>query len=162
MTTPSYVDNTAVGGTTYFYAVTAVDASDQRFGMLRTRPPRRRPPRWARPSTSMARNDYVTFGDGAGLNVTTFTIETWFRRDGAGVGISTGTGGIATAIPLVTKGAQQAETPANVNMNWFLGIDATSGVLVADFEDNANGGNHPVSGVTAVDQQRLAPRGGRL
>ena len=35
-------------------------------------------------------------------------------------------------------------------MNYFLGIDAASGVLVADFEDTANGGNHPVTGTTAV------------
>ena len=33
-------------------------------------------------------------------------------------------------------------------MNYFLGIDAASGVLVADFEDTANGTNHPVSGTT--------------
>ena len=31
-------------------------------------------------------------------------------------------------------------------MNYFLGIDATTGVLVADFEDTATGGNHPVAG----------------
>src|SRR3954463_4615998 len=35
-------------------------------------------------------------------------------------------------------------------MNYFLGIDATSGVLVGDFEDTAGGVNHPVSGTTAV------------
>ncbi len=72
-------------------------------------------------------NDYVTFGNAAGLNVTTFTIETWFKREGAGVATTTGGGGIASAIPLVAKGAQQAETPLNINMNWFLGIDAAHG-----------------------------------
>ena len=35
-------------------------------------------------------------------------------------------------------------------MNYFLGIDATTGVLVADFEDTATGGNHPVAGTTAI------------
>ena len=35
-------------------------------------------------------------------------------------------------------------------MNYFLGIDASTGTLVADFEDTANGGNHPVTGTTAV------------
>ena len=35
-------------------------------------------------------------------------------------------------------------------MNWFLGIDATTGVLVADFEDTATGLNHPVTGITAI------------
>ncbi len=81
--------------------------------------------------------------------MTTFTLETWFKRTGAGVGVSTGTGGIASAIPLITKGGAEAETPANVNMNYFLGIDATSGKLVADFEEPA-GPNHPVSGTAVV------------
>ena len=35
-------------------------------------------------------------------------------------------------------------------MDWFLGIDATSGQLVADFEDSANGANHPVTGNAVV------------
>ena len=39
-------------------------------------------------------------------------------------------------------------------MDYFLGIDVSSGVLVADFEDTANGTNHPVSGTHAGDQQR--------
>ena len=53
----------------------------------------------------------MTFGAAAGLGATSFTLETWFRRTGAGVGITTGTGGIASAIPLVTKGGAEAETP---------------------------------------------------
>ena len=64
-----------------------------------------------------------------------FTLELWFKRTGAGVGTSTGTGGLASAIPLITKGRAEAETPANLNMNYFLGIDAASGTLVADFEE---------------------------
>ncbi len=147
--TPSYADTTAVGGTTYFYAVTAVDESDNASS-----PSNEGTATPTVPTGSAidfdGSNDIVTFGNAAGLNVTTFTIETWFRRDGAGVGTTTGSGGIASAIPLVAKGAQQAETPLNINMNWFLGIDAGSGVLVADFEDNATGLNHPVSGVTPV------------
>src|SRR4029079_11320970 len=92
---------------------------------------------------------YVTFGTAAPLGAANFTLETWFRRTGAGVGVTTGTGGIASAIPLVTQGGAEQETPANVNMNWFLGLDASSGVLVADFEE-ASGPNHPVSGTTVV------------
>ena len=42
------------------------------------------------------------------LGAATFTVETWFRRDGAGVSTSTGTGGI-DAIPLVTKGRAEGE-----------------------------------------------------
>ena len=95
-------------------------------------------------------SQYITFGAAPGLNATTYTLELWFNRTGAGVGTSTGTGGIASAIPLLTKGRAEAETPANLNMDWFLGIDATSGQLVADFEDNATGANHPVTGTAVV------------
>src|SRR5207253_3624646 len=94
-------------------------------------------------------NDYVTFGPAAGLGTATFTVETWFKREGAGVGTSTGSGGIADAIPLVTKG--RAETDgSNVDMNYFLGIRLSDGVLVGDFEDTATGANHPVAGVTSI------------
>jgi hypothetical protein len=35
-------------------------------------------------------------------------------------------------------------------MNYFLGIDTVTNTLVADFEDTTNGGNHPVTGITAI------------
>ncbi|MFL5750463.1 MAG: LamG-like jellyroll fold domain-containing protein, partial [Chloroflexota bacterium] len=95
-------------------------------------------------------NDYVTFGAAPGLDASTLTIETWFRWTGGGTGTSTGSGGVANAIPLVTKGRAEQETPATVNMNYFLGIDAAAGVLVGDFEDSADGTNHPVTGTTTV------------
>ena len=68
----------------------------------------------------------MTFGAASALGATAFTLECWFRRDGAGVTVSTGTGGI-TAVPLVTKGRGEAESPANLNMNYFLGIDGSTG-----------------------------------
>src|SRR5512133_2975168 len=97
---------------------------------------------------------YVTFGAAPGLGASQFTLETWFKRTGAGVGTSTGSGGIASAIPLITKGRAEAEG-SNVDMNYFLGIDATSGKLVADFEEGPGGTgplglNHPISGGTVV------------
>jgi hypothetical protein len=96
---------------------------------------------------------YVTFGPAPALGAAQFTLETWFNRSGAGVGTSTGNGGIASAIPLVTKGRAEAEA-SNVDMNYFLGIDASSGKLVADFEEGAGqptpGLNHPVSGNTVI------------
>ena len=83
----------------------------------------------------------------------TFTVEMWFKRTGAGVGTSTGTGGLANAIPLITKGRAEAETAA-ADINYFLGIDATSGKLVADFEEGQSGStpsaNHPITGTTAI------------
>src|SRR6266487_6192624 len=64
-------------------------------------------------------SQYVTFGAAPGLGTSTFTLETWFKRTGAGVGTTTGSGGV-TAIPLVTKGRAEAEG-SNVDMNYFLG-----------------------------------------
>ena len=69
-----------------------------------------------RRSTSRARTATSTFGDRRrSWTCAQFTIETWFRRDGAGVTANTGTGGV-TAIPLVTKGVGEAEA-SNVDMN---------------------------------------------
>ncbi|PYR58404.1 MAG: hypothetical protein DMF91_17310, partial [Acidobacteria bacterium] len=97
-------------------------------------------------------NSYVTFGAAPGLGAATFTIEAWFRRDGNGVATSTGSGG-ATAVPLVTKGRSESDG-SNVDMNYFLGITNSTGVLVADFEEGAGapspGLNHPISGVTPI------------
>jgi hypothetical protein len=57
---------------------------------------------------------------------------------------------------LITKGRSQSESAA-ADINYFLGINATTGALVADFEEaqTAAGGvtpgtNHPVSGTTAI------------
>ena len=88
---------------------------------------------------------YVTFGDPAKLDLATFTIETWFKRTGAGVAGTTGTGGIPTFIPLVTHGGPQGDG-SNIDANWLLGINDTGDVLAADFEDTATGLNHPISG----------------
>jgi hypothetical protein len=93
-------------------------------------------------------NDHVTFGPAATLGASTFTVECWFRREGAGVVTTTGTGGLTNAIPLVSKGRGEAETPANLNMNYFLGI-RSDGVIAGDFEEGS-GPNHPIAGVTPI------------
>ena len=93
-------------------------------------------------------NDYVTFGNPPAIGLSTFTLELWFRRDGAGVTTSTGTGGV-TAVPLVTKGRAEVDG-SNKDMNYFLGLQGTNRVLVADFEDMASGANHPVIGKTCI------------
>jgi hypothetical protein len=153
VTTTSFIDNTVTGGTQYFYAVRAVDASGNPSAASNEAPATPTVPSGAAIDFD-GTNDHVTFGSAPSLGVQNFTIETWFRRDGAGVATSTGTGGLASAIPLVTKGRGEAESPANLNMNYFLGIDASSGVLVADFEEAAGGTqlglNHPVAGTTVV------------
>src|SRR3989442_9064064 len=99
-----------------------------------------------------ATNDYVSMGAAPGLNSATFTIETWFKKDGVGVTTSTGTGGLATAVPLVTKGRAEAEG-SNVDMNYFLGLNGN--FLAADFEEGVSVGgmpglNHPLTGVIPI------------
>ena len=93
-------------------------------------------------------DDRVTFGPAPALGAATFTIETWFRRDGPGSTATTGSGGIV-AVPLVTKGMAETEGD-NRDTNYFLGIDGKRRVLAADFEDTVNGGNHPAYGVTPI------------
>lgn len=93
-------------------------------------------------------NDYVTFGNPSAIGLSTFTLELWFRRDGAGGATSTGTGGV-TAEPLVAKGRAEVDGN-NRDMNYFLGIQGTSRVLVADFEDMASGANHRIVGKTCI------------
>ena len=93
-------------------------------------------------------DQYVRFGQASGLGASHFTIELWFKRTGAGVGTSSGSGGV-TAILLLTKGRAEADG-SNVDMNYFLGIDPASGVLTADFEDLATGANHPVVGTNEI------------
>ena len=94
-------------------------------------------------------NAFVTLGPAPGLGASRFTIETWFRRDGAGVATNTGSGGVI-AIPLVTKGMADVDDVNNRDMNYFLGIRQSDNVLVADFEDTATAGNHVVAGTTAI------------
>ena len=96
-------------------------------------------------------NDYVTFGPATStLGAAQFTLETWFKRTGAGATTATsgGTGGI-TAVPLIAKGGSESDSPANINMNYFLGIDG-SNHLAADFEDTASGANHGFAGTQTV------------
>jgi concanavalin A-like lectin/glucanase superfamily protein/slime mold repeat-containing protein len=94
-------------------------------------------------------NDFVTFGAAPGLNSAQFTVETWFKRTGTGIGNTTGASGIASLVPLVTKGAPEADG-SNVDANYVLGINTAGDVLAADFEDTATGLNHPVSGTTTI------------
>ncbi len=97
-------------------------------------------------------NDYATFGQASALGASNFTVECWFMRTGAGVSVSTGSGGV-TAIPLVTKGRGEVDGN-NKDMNYFLGINASTPVLVGDFEEGSSGTtpglNHPAFGNTLL------------
>ncbi len=91
---------------------------------------------------------HVMFEEDSMLALKTFTIETWFKRHGDGTTACTGYGGII-AIPLVTKGRDQAEG-SPLDLNYFLGIRDWDNVLAADFEDCATGDNHPIVGSTVI------------
>jgi hypothetical protein len=97
-------------------------------------------------------DDYVTFTNPPALRLTNFTLETWFRRDGPGATANTGAGGFL-AVPLITKGRGEQETPASLNMNYFFGT-LPDGRLAGDFEEGSAGPNpglnHPVTGITAT------------
>ena len=67
-----------------------------------------------------------------------------------GATADTGTGGV-TRVPTAGHQRPGQDEAATVDMNYFLGIDARrADVLVADFEDNATGLNHPVAGSTPI------------
>ncbi len=83
----------------------------------------------------------------AALHLTKFTLEAWVKPAGGGATTTTGTGGI-TAVPIISKGRSEADAPANINVNYFLGIDANK-KLTADFEEGV-GTNRPVVSVTSI------------
>ncbi len=149
LTSPAYTDTTGTPGTAYNYAVTAVDTSTNESdlsGEATGTPSSPEPGAYGLDLGSDTA--YVTFGDPDKLGLAVFTLETWFKRTGTGATTSTGTGGI-TAIPLVTKGRGEADGN-NRDMNYFLGIQGSDGVLAADLEDLESGLNHKVTGTTAI------------
>ena len=82
VTGTAYTDTTAVNDTEYHYASSRSTPQPSRARRPSPRPPPR--PRVGAALEFDGSNDYVTFGAAAGLGVTDFTIETWFRRDGPG------------------------------------------------------------------------------
>jgi len=98
-------------------------------------------------------DDRVSFGTATNLSSFTFTLETWLKRTGSGVGANTGSGGYADAIPLIAKGRGEADGNTR-DMNYILAIRAADSRLVADFEEGGSGPspglNHPVAGNTVL------------
>jgi hypothetical protein len=146
----SYSDAELSASTQYCYRIRAVNAAG---GSSYDGPVCATTPAAAEFALDFAGSTYVTFGDPSALDLAQFTVECWFRRDGAGTVVSTGTNGVANAIPLVTKGTSELDG-SNVDMNFFLGIDDATDVLIADLEEGAGGTtpglNHPVTGTTAI------------
>lgn len=99
-------------------------------------------------------SQYVTFGVADSLGADRFTLECWFYKKGAGRATTSGSGGITTIIPLISKGRGE-EDGTNKDMNYILGINSTTGVLCADFEEGefapSKGLNHPVSATTVIN-----------
>ncbi len=93
--------------------------------------------------------DYVSMGSAA-LGAGAFTLECWFKLTGTGQSTSTGLDGVQ-AVPLITKGRDETEGGLR-DCNYFLGISADDGRLVADFEEAGTSINHPVFGTTPVTQ----------
>ena len=58
-------------------------------------------------------SQYVTFGAAPSLATTTMTLEVWFKRTAEGIATSTGSGGLTSAVPLLTKGRSQDDIAAN-------------------------------------------------
>jgi hypothetical protein len=80
------------------------------------------------------------------LGLSTFTIEAWVRRDGDGTTYTTGAGGLRL-VPIAGKGLGEGDG-SNIDSNYGFGF--WGDVLGADFEDMVSGGNHPVTGNTAI------------
>jgi hypothetical protein len=101
-------------------------------------------------------NDHIAFGLAASLRVTSaFTLEAWIKIEGTGQTTGTGTGGLEgtnAVIPIVAKGRGESEV-GGFNMNYLLGIIASTGQLAADFEE-ASGPNHPVIGNAILQQNK--------
>lgn len=89
---------------------------------------------------------FVTMGVAPDLGLANFTIEAWVRREGRGVTMGTGVGGL-TMVPIAGKGRGESDG-SNVDCNYAMGF--AGDVLGADFEDMATGANHPVLGRTKI------------
>ena len=97
-------------------------------------------------------NDYVTWGSTTTtLGASNFTLECWVKKSGTNSHTSTGSGGLAAAVPLIAKGRGEADGD-NRDCNYFFGIttNANGNILGADFEDVASGANHPITGRTRI------------
>ena len=148
-----YQDTGLTNGTAYYYVLVAVDGSNNRSGASNedSATPL---PAGSKGLQFNGSSQYATFGAAPGLATPTFTLETWFMRTGTGVGQQTGTGGLTSAVPLISKGRNQDEG-SNVDMNYFLGIDTATNALAVDFEEGPGGSgplgqNHPLVGATPV------------
>ncbi|MBL0131521.1 MAG: hypothetical protein IPP43_10680 [Chitinophagaceae bacterium] len=64
---------------------------------------------------------YANLGNDASLHLTSFTLEAWIKIEGTSVVSSTGAGGFANIVPIITKGKADAEV-AGTGCKLFFGI----------------------------------------
>ncbi|MCP4375942.1 MAG: LamG domain-containing protein [bacterium] len=95
-------------------------------------------------------SDYVQLEGGGAvqtgattLQLTNWTLATYFKRTGAGTTVL----GVS-ANPLITKGRNAGDSPASININYFLGV-RPGGQLQGSFE-LANGSDIDLTGATAI------------
>jgi hypothetical protein len=142
----TYTDNAVNSSTLYYYRVTAVNGSGESA------------PTSDVSATTLSEgnqaldfgsaNAYVTFGLAPEVGTRSFTIEGWFNWSGSGDPNTTGEGGI-DIYPMISKGAPEAEG-SDLDANYMFGIQNTTNVLAADFEDMSSGANHPITGTTVL------------
>ncbi len=95
-------------------------------------------------------DDYVTFGPTTSLGVSSFTLETWFYWTGGGATTSTGSTGLPSVYPLISKGRTDGTDGSNHDINVFLGIDSATKALSVDFEAFSGGQNYPYKSTVEV------------
>lgn len=107
-------------------------------------------------------NDYVTMGVAPELGAggppnNGMTLECWFRKEGAGITSTSGSGGVS-GVPLFGKGRGESDG-SNVDCDYFFGINS-AGQLVADFETYpatglTSGQNYPITATNAPIQDNV-------
>jgi len=96
-------------------------------------------------------SQYGRVPNNAALQLKSFTIEMWVRPETGGTVSANGSGtsGVLSAYPLLSKGRGESETPA-VDVNYYAGINSTTNKVGFDFEDDNGSVNHPVFSATPL------------
>ena len=96
-------------------------------------------------------SQYGRVANNAALQLKSFTIEMWVRPETGGTVSANGSGtsGVLSAYPLVSKGRGESENPT-VDVNYYAGINSTTNKVGFDFEDDNGSVNHPVYSATPL------------
>ncbi len=100
-------------------------------------------------SVQIGSSNYIKLSNNASLQLKAFTLEAWIQPLGTGLTSSSGNGS-NTAVPIITKGRGEADVPSNLNVNYFLGINAQK-KLTADFEQSSGTNRFIISKTSIQD-----------